>query len=110
LQGATKKSVEAIEINQQMVRRLTSELARLNIKYIVAPYEADAQLAFLYKDRQIDLVITEDSDLLLFGVTKVFFKMDLNGRGVEINLKNLSLCDDFKYLSTNSEKEVTEET
>lgn len=34
---------------------------------IVAPYEADAQLAFLNKSGIAQLVITEDSDLVLFG-------------------------------------------
>jgi hypothetical protein len=37
----------------------------------------------------IDLVITEDSDLLAYGVERVLFKMDPSGNGIEINLKNL---------------------
>ena len=47
----------------------------------MAPYEADAQLAFLYKSGQVDVVFTEDSDLLTFGVKKCFFKMDNMGNG-----------------------------
>lgn len=42
---------------------------------IVAPYEADAQLAYLNKVGIAQLVITEDSDLLLFGCEKVSFKL-----------------------------------
>lgn len=38
---------------------------------IVAPYEADAQLAFLTKCQLAQAVITEDSDLLAFGCRKV---------------------------------------
>lgn len=38
---------------------------------IVAPYEADAQLAFLSKSGLAHAVITEDSDLLAFGCKKV---------------------------------------
>lgn len=41
---------------------------------IVAPYEADAQLAYLNKVGIAQLVITEDSDLLLFGCEKVTSK------------------------------------
>ena len=37
----------------------------------MAPYEADAQLAFLAKESIVDLVITEDSDLLAFGCKRV---------------------------------------
>ena len=32
------------------------------------------------------MVLTEDSDLLLFGATKVVFKMDMSGRAIEIDL------------------------
>ena len=67
LQGANKKYIEAIEITNDMVQKLIIELKCLRIEYIVAPYEADAQLAHLFKIGKIDLVITEDSDLLLFG-------------------------------------------
>lgn len=38
---------------------------------IVAPYEADAQLAYLSREGIVDLVITEDSDLLVFGSKRV---------------------------------------
>lgn len=38
---------------------------------IVAPYEADAQLAYLTKAGLAQAVITEDSDLLAFGCKKV---------------------------------------
>jgi exonuclease-1 len=38
---------------------------------IVAPYEADAQLAYLNKRGIAQVIITEDSDLLLFGCEKV---------------------------------------
>lgn len=68
----------------------------MSVQYIVAPYEADSQLAYLFYTGKIDFVITEDSDLLAFGVRKVFFKMSVNGAGVEINLDNLSQCEQFK--------------
>lgn len=38
---------------------------------IVAPYEADAQLAYLNKCGIAQLIITEDSDLVLFGCDRV---------------------------------------
>ena len=77
---------------------MITQLQYLKVDYIVAPYEADAQLAFLYKKALIDIVITEDSDLLLFGATKVFFKMTTHGNGIEIDLKDLHKCDVFSYL------------
>ena len=79
MQGANKKYVEAIEITSDMVNQLLIELKCLKIDYIVAPYEADAQLAYLFKLGKVDLVVTEDSDLLLFGAQRVFFKMNTQG-------------------------------
>ena len=40
---------------------------------IVAPYEADAQLAFLSRSGIAQVIITEDSDLLLFGCERVSY-------------------------------------
>ena len=39
---------------------------------MVAPYEADAELAYLVKEGIAHFVITEDSDLLAFGCPRVF--------------------------------------
>lgn len=46
------------------------------MSYVVAPYEADAQLAYLERSHLVDGIITEDSDLLVFGCRKVLFKLD----------------------------------
>lgn len=37
----------------------------------MAPYEADAQLAFLSRENIVDAVISEDSDLIPYGCKKV---------------------------------------
>ncbi len=50
----------------------------------------------MFNEGLIDFVITEDSDLLVFGTSKVFFKMDLNGQGFYIDLDNISQCETFK--------------
>ena len=44
--------------------------------YVVAPYEADAQLAYLERIGLVHGIITEDSDLLVFGCKNVLFKLD----------------------------------
>jgi exonuclease-1 len=86
---AMRKFMEAVEINSLMIYRLIQVLETMDVKFIVAPYEADAQLAYLFKSKKVDLIITEDSDLLVYGVTRVFFKMDPSGQGIEIDLANL---------------------
>jgi exonuclease-1 len=44
------------------------------VEYIVAPYEADAQMAFLALHGHVDLVITEDSDLIPYGCPQVLWE------------------------------------
>lgn len=41
------------------------------VKYVVSPYESDAQIAYLVRNGYADLAITEDSDLLVYGCKKV---------------------------------------
>ncbi|XP_067901432.1 exonuclease 1 isoform X3 [Heterodontus francisci] len=59
---------------------------------IVAPYEADAQLAYLNKIGIAQAVITEDSDLLAFGCKKVVLKVDKYGNGMEIDKAQFGKC------------------
>lgn len=65
-------------------------LQRDGIECIVAPYEADAQLAYLSRTGYVHSIISEDSDLLPFGCSRVLFKMDGDGNGKEINMADLS--------------------
>lgn len=51
-----------------------------NVDIIMAPYESDAQLAFLTKEHFADAVITEDSDLIAFGCEKVTNKLPISNR------------------------------
>jgi exonuclease-1 len=50
---------------------LVKELKKEKIDFIVAPYEADAQLCFLEKHGYVSAILTEDSDLLVFGCQNV---------------------------------------
>lgn len=60
-----------IDITHSMALALIKECRENGVDCIVAPYEADAQLAYLNIKKFADIVITEDSDLLLFGCDKV---------------------------------------
>lgn len=79
----------SVDITPKMAHTLILALKEINVEYYVAPYEADAQLAFLWKTGHVDVVFTEDSDLLAFGVGVCFFKMDNQGNGQEIDMQNL---------------------
>lgn len=60
-----------MDVSHKMALELMHECRKLDVDCIVAPYEADAQLAFLNISGIADYVITEDSDLTLFGCKKV---------------------------------------
>lgn len=62
-------------------------------------YEADSQLAFLNKSGLADYVISEDSDLILFGCTRIIFKLQLDGRCLLFDSENLPLT-----MNTTAEK------
>ncbi|XP_072744580.1 exonuclease 1 [Anoplolepis gracilipes] len=82
----------AIDITHEIALELIKHCQNENIDCIIAPYEADAQLAYLNISGIADVVITEDSDLTLFGCKKIFFKMDFNGNGVLIEQDRLHLA------------------
>jgi 5'-3' exonuclease len=57
---------------------------RLNaIPFLVSPYEADGQLAYLANQGYIDLIVTEDSDLVAYGASPILYKLlDSIGDGI----------------------------
>ena len=62
---------------------------------MIAPYEADSQLAFLNKNGYINLVISNDTDLILYGSKSILFSMDKNLKGKLYN--NRKLCKTSFY-------------
>ncbi|VDN53851.1 unnamed protein product [Dracunculus medinensis] len=62
------------------------------VDILVAPYESDAQLAYLNKIGLANVLITEDSDLIAFGCEKIIFKLKFDGTCIIYERKNLSKC------------------
>ncbi len=84
---ARKYFSRACSISYKMRHELIIKCKQSHIPFIVAPYEADAQMAKLALTGEIDLVITEDSDMLAYGCPRVLFKIDFKaGNGEEIQL------------------------
>jgi len=78
----------SISIKKSMLFLMIDLLNAIHVQYIVAPYEADAEIAYLCKEKLADIAITEDSDLLAYGVKNVIFKLDPEG-----NCEHLALDD-----------------
>jgi exonuclease-1 len=75
---ALKNTVASIDVDPDLAHLVLRELCGCGWKCIVAPYEADAQLAYLSRAGLVDFVISEDSDLLVFGARKVLYKLDFS--------------------------------
>jgi len=54
----------SVSIKPELVNEVIKLLDRENISYIISPFEADAQLAYLSLNGFVDVVISEDSDTL----------------------------------------------
>lgn len=90
---------KSVDVTPYMARQLIEELKRLNIQYVVAPYEADAQLAYLEKKGIIDGILSEDSDLLVYGAKKLITKLDQHGDCIEISRSDFASCRDITLTS-----------
>jgi exonuclease-1 len=77
---ANRKFAESIDVTPLMAWRILKGIRQTypQVECIVAPYEADAQLAYLSKIGYVDAVITEDSDLIPFGAACIIYKLDHN--------------------------------
>ncbi|KAH0516037.1 Exonuclease 1 [Microtus ochrogaster] len=82
----------SVNITHAMAHKVIKAARALGVDCLVAPYEADAQLAYLNKTGIVQAVITEDSDLLAFGCKKVVLKMDHFGNGLEVDQARLGMC------------------
>ncbi|KAL6230427.1 hypothetical protein BDW75DRAFT_222800 [Aspergillus navahoensis] len=84
---------DADEVTQIMITECQQLLSLFGLPYITAPMEAEAQCAELVSLGIVDGIITDDSDIFLFGGTRVYKNMFNQSKFVE--------C----YLTTDLEKE-----
>ncbi|XXH01393.1 hypothetical protein Hte_007753 [Hypoxylon texense] len=83
---------KAIDVTPEMARHLMEELKKADVPYVVAPYEADPQLVYLEHQGHISGIISEDSDLLVFGAKRLLTKLDQYGKCIEINRRDFCAC------------------
>lgn len=87
---------KACDVSPELAKSLIEEFKAHGIKYIVAPYEADSQMVLLEKMGEVDAIISEDSDLLVFGAQRLLTKLNDNGMFVEIRRDNFVNCKGSK--------------
>jgi exonuclease-1 len=89
---AQQELQKAVDVTPLMAREMIEELKAAGIPYVVAPYEADSQLAYLEQQGLINGVLSEDSDLLVFGVRCLLTKLDQYGECVMIRRDDFTAC------------------
>lgn len=89
---AAQEFQKCIDITPEMASAVIQQLKQLNVPYVVAPFEADSQLVYLEKHGLIDGIISEDSDLLVFGAKRLLTKLDQYGNCIEINRRDFCAC------------------
>lgn len=95
---------KACDVSPELAKSLIEEFKAHNIKYIVAPYEADSQLVYLEKIGEVDAIISEDSDLLVFGAQILLTKLNDQGVFVEIRRENFKNCHGSKISTFDDEQ------
>ncbi|KAK7044840.1 Exodeoxyribonuclease 1 [Favolaschia claudopus] len=105
-QGKTSQArehyVKSIDVTPQMAFQFIKALRAENVNYVVAPYEADAQLAYLERIGRVDGILTEDSDLLVFGCRTVLLKLDVvNSTVVSIDRADFAAVEPADGISLN---------
>ncbi|XP_017242123.2 DNA repair protein UVH3 [Daucus carota subsp. sativus] len=93
--GVEKRKLErnAEAVSSEMFTECQELLQMFGLPYIIAPMEAEAQCAFMELENLVDGVVTDDSDVLLFGARSVY--------------KNI--FDDRKYVETYLMKDIENE-
>lgn len=89
---------KSVDVTPEMAQRLIEELKLNNIQYIVAPYEADPQMIYLERMGIIDGILSEDSDLLVFGAKCLITKLDKYGDCIEICRNRFTSCKEISLV------------
>ena len=76
------------KIPDSMIFMVIDYLRYKEVEFIVAPYEADSQLAYLYHKKYVDFVVSEDSDMIAYNCFQLVKKLRANGECLVMNVVN----------------------
>ena len=75
---------KCVDITPEMAKCVIDFCKNNGIKYVVAPFEADSQMVYLERKGIVNGIISEDSDLLIFGCRRLITKLNDYGECIEI--------------------------
>ena len=96
---AKKHMQSAVKISSVHIDAVQKELQLNGVEFMVAPFESDSQLTYLCKNKLVDYVITEDSDLMIYGCPKIIFKLDKieQGQGFLVDINDIGKCKEMNF-------------
>lgn len=86
---------KCVDITPEMAALVIHKVRALGVPCVVAPYEADAQMVYLEKHGYVQAIVSEDSDLLVFGAQRLLTKMAETGDLIEIRREKLPQCTEL---------------
>lgn len=89
---------KAVDVTPEMARQLIDALRAAKVDYVVAPFEADSQLVFLERHGHIDGILSEDSDMLVFGAQCLCTKLDQYGDCIVIRRSDFTACKEVSLV------------
>jgi 5'-3' exonuclease len=95
---------KSVDITPTMAAQVIHELKKLGLPYVVAPYEADAQMVYLESRGIVQAIVSEDSDLLIFGASKLLTKLNDRAELVEIDKARFRLCREISLIDFTPEQ------
>jgi hypothetical protein len=102
-QGSVEEAIKLLEKSLDVTTEIAYSVIRVlkdrDIECMVAPYEADAQLAYLAKEGYVQAVISEDSDLIVYHCGTLLAKLDSGGNCDVLHVRDLPAVPLFKSLT-----------
>lgn len=101
--NADRKYAESVDITPTIAYHTINYVKKhyRDVEVIVSPYEADAQLAYLSKIGYVDGIITEDSDLIVFGAKCILYKLSNEHVAQVIRLEDI-----YKVIHSTNPREL----
>src|SRR4051794_40488341 len=85
------------KVSEEMTDRVKEVFSDYpHVTIIQAPGEADAQLAYFETNGLVDAVVTDDSDLIVYGCQRIIFKLMPFGKCIYYDRAKLKLEFDFE--------------
>ena len=95
---------QAVSVTPEMVKAFIQMLIARKIAYLVAPYEADSEMAYLCRTGIVAAVISEDSDTICYRCPRVLTKMDISGHCLSITLADVFSSKEIGIQSWNCDQ------